>query len=959
MRKGFLILLFLAQLAYGQVPYHYWIDQSRGLPSNSVYDIFQDKKGFMWFATNDGICRYDGNKFISYFSYQQPSRAGSCIAEDKFGRIWYSNFDGYLYYIKNGVLGALKQRIPRGYYHYGVVDEVLFVLYKDGVMRYDLKSLRPIGEIKIDEEHIFFSHQANGKFYILGKVLYEVTPRGQLKVIELPSDFYSFLKHAIIMQRTPDGLLFASKVVPYNYLWTNGTFRKSERQKELEYIQNVTDVNGKLWFCSPNGAFQLNNLTRENGQAFFRGFNISSVFRDDRGNHWFATLNKGLVLVPDFRDTIVEIPSRPTVMSAYRDGLLVATADDAIYKVDLDKRTRRLMYKGSSNHAIDQLFVDSLSGELAFTSNQFKLLDRTDQLTVQAHVAVKDVRKVDGKYYSFAATGYSGLFSTRPSLKSEWDRLYGANLGASQNFRETTLLKGLNGKATLYNPQNKTIYYATNLGLFCQGLTFKSELKFDNSSLFIKNLELHEGVVYGLATNGRLFSVDPANAVKPFEPKIGNGGSPIWKISIKANLMYLFTAEAVYEYHLDTQKKTALIAAGKELEVSDIAFYKNKIVFATAKGLLLKERRANRRNAFSTLVLDGVVVNDSLANPSLLGELRYDQNNIAINYSLLVFTPNEKRAVYYRINESKWQPLDEQGRSLRLNSLSPGKYQVGFKVVSTLGVKEEQVHFYINKPFWLSTWFLSGLVFVFLLSVYAFYRYKILQNDKSNLEKLARLNLENNLNQSKLKAIKSQMNPHFFYNALNTIQSYILANDKMQAVGYLSKFSLLTRSILEMSEKEYIDLKEEIKTITIYLDLEKARFDGDFEYEVVIHGSLDEDGEIKMPTLLLQPFLENAVKHGLLHKQGDKRLRIVLNRKEEVLKIAIDDNGIGRKKSRELNRIKNDRHQSFAIDAMQTKVDLLNQRRKHKISIHYTDKINASGYSLGTTVTIQIPLTDS
>ena len=227
--------------------------------------------------------------------------------------------------------------------------------------------------------------------------------------------------------------------------------------------------------------------------------------------------------------------------------------------------------------------------------------------------------------------------------------------------------------------------------------------------------------------------------------------------------------------------------------------------------------------------------------------------------------------------------------------------------------------------------------------------------EKQNRILLEKNELEKNLNLSTLKAIKSQMNPHFFYNALNTIQSFILANDKKQAVTYLSKFSSLTRNILEMTEKEFVSISEEISTLSLYLDIEKARFDEDFEYEIKTF-NLDDLDHIKIPAMLLQPYVENAVKHGLLHKSGLKKVTLSFEKLNNSIQIEIDDNGIGRTKSAELNAIKNKKHNSFATNAMQNRIDLLNKNAIHKISINYIDKLNQSEQSTGTNVVIEIPI---
>jgi LytS/YehU family sensor histidine kinase len=261
----------------------------------------------------------------------------------------------------------------------------------------------------------------------------------------------------------------------------------------------------------------------------------------------------------------------------------------------------------------------------------------------------------------------------------------------------------------------------------------------------------------------------------------------------------------------------------------------------------------------------------------------------------------------------------------------------------------------IQNPFWKTNMFILFVFFSILGILYFLYTKKIGQISRKNQLQLDKLNLEKNLNQSKLKAIKSQMNPHFFYNALNTLQSYILANEKKQAVEYLSKFSNLTRTILEASEKDFVSIKEEINTLQLYLEIEKARFEKDFSYEITFENNIDVDN-IKIPTMLLQPYVENAVKHGLLHKQGVKKLEIHFEKVENLLKISIEDHGIGRRKSEELNAIKNKNHISFATKAMQNRIELLNEFTQTTSTISFIDKTNQQGKPTGTVVVLTIPI---
>ena len=211
--------------------------------------------------------------------------------------------------------------------------------------------------------------------------------------------------------------------------------------------------------------------------------------------------------------------------------------------------------------------------------------------------------------------------------------------------------------------------------------------------------------------------------------------------------------------------------------------------------------------------------------------------------------------------------------------------------------------------------------------------------------------------QSELTALKSQMNPHFIFNALNSIQELYTIGDKKMANEQMGNFAQLTRKILDVSGKQKIELTEEIEILTNYLELESMRFENDFSYQLNLSEDIDED-YVQLPPMLLQPYVENAIKHGLLHKKGEKQLTVnfSLNADETFLLVEITDNGIGRAASALLNKNKRAAHTSFATSATQKRLDLLNKDKATNVAVLFDDVLDEHQQIAGTKVSIQIPL---
>ena len=219
------------------------------------------------------------------------------------------------------------------------------------------------------------------------------------------------------------------------------------------------------------------------------------------------------------------------------------------------------------------------------------------------------------------------------------------------------------------------------------------------------------------------------------------------------------------------------------------------------------------------------------------------------------------------------------------------------------------------------------------------------------------LEAEKKVTDSELKALKSQMNPHFIFNALNSIQSQFMYGDKYLANEQLNNFTYLTRQILEVSGKKQIALADEIDILTKYLDLEKMRFGKDLTFEITTTQNIDPDYH-KIPPMLLQHIVENSIKHGLLHQVGDKNVSVNfdISKDESYLICSVLDNGIGRQQSAVIKSKSNLNHNSFSTNALEERLELLNKNLKLKDLIVYEDVLNDKNDVCGTRVILKIPL---
>lgn len=342
-------------------------------------------------------------------------------------------------------------------------------------------------------------------------------------------------------------------------------------------------------------------------------------------------------------------------------------------------------------------------------------------------------------------------------------------------------------------------------------------------------------------------------------------------------------------------------------------------------------------------------------------ELKYNQNIFSFDFTAVDYVdPQANRHLFMLENyDETWNVSGNDRRAIYFN-VPPGKYIFRVRAVNTYGKwAEKAVTVEIVPAWWSSWWFRVIAIITVIAIIYLLIRWRLsekyrLQMERSEKEKeLSRL--QHRTTQLEMHALRAQMNPHFLFNSLNSINRFIIQNNSEQASGYLTKFSRLMRHILQNSQYELIPLENELEALRLYLELEAVRFDHHFTWTIKIDEHLDVSA-LKVPPLIIQPYAENAIWHGLMHKEEKGKLLVELKEEGEYLVCSITDDGIGRNKAAELKSKSASTHKSMGMKITADRIASMKKRKSNENNILITDLVLPNGEPAGTRVEIKIAL---
>ncbi len=354
----------------------------------------------------------------------------------------------------------------------------------------------------------------------------------------------------------------------------------------------------------------------------------------------------------------------------------------------------------------------------------------------------------------------------------------------------------------------------------------------------------------------------------------------------------------------------------------------------------------------SFIILGKSWANDTLdINNQKAIQLNYSENFFSCEISVVDFEDSKNQKLLYKLNglDKEWQYAGVR-RFISYSNLKSGNYTLLIKTENSK-TASYNLDITIKPPFWQTWWFYSVILLIITTLIIGLYKFRVGLIKK---EEALKTSFNKRMAEVEMKALKAQMNPHFIFNSLNSINKYILKNDSEKASNYLSKFAKLIRLILENSEQNTVTLESELQLIKLYIEIEMLRFKNKFTYTINTTNDVKIES-IQIPPMLIQPYVENAIWHGLLHKETAGHLSIQIHQSsKKVLQIIIEDDGIGRLKATELKSKSALHKKSLGTKISDDRIHLANIQMGINAGVKIVDLYSENNESIGTRVLLEL-----
>ncbi|MHC1703913.1 MAG: histidine kinase [Tenuifilaceae bacterium] len=973
MKRFFLNIILLQLLSgfslVGQNPSHYRLTIEEELPDNKVYSIMQSRNGFIWIGTDAGLYKYDGVRYIRYNSSLQQARALTGLTESPNRNIYCYNFRGQVFYIQNDSLKLLKnfgERVSNIiadkngnlWISHGAFLSVYNENKNDWVLpdtSRNNSSLADFGYVKS------FSIAPDSSIWFINKTFVTRVSNNNIANynVEFRKKENSVLGTYILC--ATGKTIWLISILNGDVYHLNGNqfkpyqsafLKKSLKDKKVTNIKALSD--GFLWITTYSGIIKYNPQT-DSGQIFFSEYSFSDVIIDREGQYWFSSPNSGLFIAPDlnfytYDNLMNDKPSQKLIkLSLHQNRLFFATESGQTGALSIDSGNISF-FELENQSDIQALYFDPKDAIFYLFSNNFgyRLVGKKWERINFELPPVKKFIHLFGKYIIATSVGTYGFTSlsegkNADTLTSNWSR------------------------DLQFDSLHNNLFTATNNGLVVHQclsdsrFVFKKQL-LDSIQVVSIDMEKSSGDLFVLTFDGRIYKIDSKLSVSLIVQLPSNiQGQQVRYYNDK---LYLATNKGLViitlmdNKLLHHDKISGLISN----DVQAIEIHKNRLWLATGKGLQSIPTNISQIDVKPIVYLKKLFVNELEVDVNSNIIVRYNQS-FKFNAEVISYRSQGDFRFAYRFEnfDTAWHFVPSNVTSIEVPNLPAGKTIIEISAIDHWGRFAQKPIFLaitVVPPFWNRWWFYIVILLVAVGISTVGYLRRVAELRKSQRQTIEKIEIENELRLSQQAALKAQMNPHFIFNVLNSIKAFIYENDKTNAVKYLSSFSELVRNVLDMSSKQFVSLEDEIREAKLYIELESMLLDNDFTFNEDIDPSIDLNN-VKIPSLLLQPFIENAFKHGLRHKTGHKSLFISIRLEDDNTKLFINitDNGIGRAASSKINE-STKKHLSFATGAIEKRLNLLNAESEKYIYIETLDLTDEKSVPVGTSISIKIKLNE-
>jgi len=952
MRHRILILvplLLLPCFSWGQYFFFRQYTTSDGLPSSTVFAFDQDSDQLLWMGTSNGLCSFDGKNFTSYsIDHGLVNNIIYGLSIDPQDRKWLSTMAGQPSYFQDG-----KGSVPDwadslvvGNYYFQCLDTFIWF---SGVNVASGNRKRPVSHIGSDakvyqtgidsgwdgpaglmvDSTIYFVSEGN-LYRLAGEQLTQVQglglPQGLTECRAIDQGIVCRQRGVKQIDRV---LYIDLEQLKVSYLDQLDSYLV---KSELNTI--LVDGKGHLWLGLKKGLLYLENRTSL-PKAVLGDVFINDLYYDHEGNLWVSTEGKGMYLLISSEVQSLKLP-----------------------------REKNFIVRSIEVSDQGEIYVGYISGWVDVFDRQFNLI-RSNQYSQNRIVDILTDDKgawiaSNQEVFRIDAQGdVQGSYRTSLPVKSlalMADKLYVLSYNIQVLEEEAIVNTGIPFPSRIYvnyTIDDENMWLGTTEGLFKMTRGKVKKVAPDELYTDVRGIGRGPKGRYWIATAGQgVFVIDNDSIVSRYTTSQGLSSNLCMHLMVDGQAIWVSTNLGVNKIDLE-RTDIQLVNEQVGLSSGEVKYLRKVdqfVLAASSGGIDIFPKDITSTVHPPLLTIKGVFADRDTLPEQDSYVLPYHRNDLVVQLSSVSFRSLGEITYAYQLDGLNKNWLETKSQEISWAAVPPGTYQLKVKVKGRGGNWSDivQKKITVRLPWWRQWWFILGAVSLFIWGLLYAYR-----RQQAKFERESQL--QRRMQNLQLTALRAQMNPHFMFNALSSIQEFINNSDLESANLYLSRFASLVRSVLNHSTQERISLEEEVSQLELYLTLENLRFDQHIHYDLLIKRPI-QASKVFIPTMIIQPFVENALNHGLFHQKKEKKLQIRFQQiGENMLHCQIEDSGIGRQRSMEINQNKKYKGKSKGIQVTRDRLELINKTNEGKIALDIEDLVDEQGAPSGTLVHLMIP----